>query len=433
MKAWLQPLRSLSRLPPRQLALLVFGTALAARIIFSAGFQTWDFIDRWQYGQEIGRIGRWLVELGEFVVDPGKPTSKFPPVYPFVVAFVFRIWGVYTTQSAIVLFLFQSVCAGLAAISLIVIGSRILNRTAGVLAGFAWALYPSSLFQSTAVVWYSELSILLALLLILLATSPRAARPIARFAVLGALTGVLILTDSSMILYAALIPAWLLVSWRMNWRSAARPLAAWILAVLVVLGPWAIRNWMMFGSPGVLKSNFGMELFFGNNPYSSGGTLDSERRQALAALPADELARLQRGPESEYFAFLRRHGMQWIADHPAGFLKLTAIRLWNFWGKFPSEGPDRWRHYSWFHVLWYFPVLTLAAFCVRDCVRYFGKWRGPLSLILLFLIVYPLPYYLTHVQLYRYRYPIEPFLVLLAAFSVAARLDADHLGRLQVR
>jgi len=416
-------LSRLSVLPPQRLALLVFCTALIARFVFSAAFQTWDFIDRWQFGQEIGRIGRWLVELGQFVVDPGKATSKFPPVYPYIVALVFRVFGVYTTLSALVLFLFQSVCAGLAAICLMKIGSRLFNPAAGMLAGFIWAVYPSSIFESTAVIWYSELSILLVLVLIVLATASKGTPPIPTFALLGGLTGILILTDSSMLVYAMLIPVWALSSRRITWRSAASPLMAWGLAAVVALSPWAIRNWMMFGTPSVLKSNFGMELFFGNNPYSSGGTLDSERRTALAALPADEMARVNGGSEDDYFAFLRRQAVQWIVDHPAGFMRLTVIRVWNYWGKFPSNGPDRWRHYSWFHLLWYFPVVILAGLTARDPAR----WRGPCLLILLFLVVYPLPYYLTHVQLYRYRYPIEPFLVLLAARPVAAILEASRL------
>ncbi len=425
MRSGLRVVSRLSALPPQRLALVIFCTALAARVAFSAVFQTWVFTDRWQYGQEIGRLGRWLVELGQFVVDPDKPTSKFPPIYPFIVASVFRIFGVYSTGSALVLFLFQSMCAGLAAICLMSIGSRLFNRAAGTLAGFTWALYPSSLFQSTAVIWYSELSILLVLLLIELATSSQSTPRPGRFAVLGGLSGVLILTDSSMLVYALLIPVGVLGYRRVTLRSGMRLATAWILVALLVLSPWAIRNWNAFGSPSILKSNFGMELFFGNNPYSSGGTLDSERRQALAALPADELARATASTESEYFTFLGRQAVQWIAHHPADFAGLTAIRFWNFWGKFPSQGPDRWRHYAFFHLLWYFPVLVLAAWALRDRER----WREQplLLLILLFLIVYPLPYYLTHVQLYRYRYPVEPFLVLLAAVPVAARVGSNRL------
>lgn len=414
----------LSRLSPRQMALLVFCTALAARMLFSVGFQTWVFYDRWQYAQEIGHIGRWLAETGDFVVEEGKQTSKFPPVYPFIVASAFRIGGVFTEQSALLLYLFQSVCAGLAAIALMTLGSRVFNRTAGMVAGFGWALYPSSLFESTAVIWYSELSILMVLGLLLVATSPRPARSIGRFALLGSLAGILVLTDSSMLVYVAVIPVWMLMSRKVTWRTAAWCVLAWSIAAMAALSPWAIRNWRMFGTPSVLKSNFDLELFFGNNPYSSGGTLDSERNKALAALPPDELARAQNGPEAEYFKFLGRHARQWIAEHPAQFVKLTAIRFWYYWGKYPSFGPDRFRHYSWFHLAWYLPVLFLA---VAGALNR-AYWSPELVLLLLFLAIYPLPYYVTHVQLYRYRYPVEPLLVLLAAVPAAAWLGARPMA-----
>lgn len=42
-----------------------------------------------------------------------------------------------------------------------------------------------------------------------------------------------------------------------------------------------------------------------------------------------------------------------------------------------------------------------------------GYWNRA-SLILLFVAMYPLVFYLTHVTLYRCRFPIEPFLLILA-------------------
>ena len=413
-------LSTLSRLSLGQAAMLVFCTALVARFLFAVAFQTWDFIDNWQFGQEIGRIGRMLVERGEFAVEAGKPTAKFPPIYPPIVALVFSIFGVYSTPSALVLFFLQSVFAGLAAVCLLNLGTRFLSRTVGLLAGFGWALYPSSLFESTAQVWYSELSILLLLAIILFATTLTSQRLQFRMAILGGLSGVLLLTDSSMLSYAVIIPVWVLVSRRIPWKAWAWPLAAWSLAAVVVVSPWALRNWRMFDSPNVLKSNFGLELFFGNNPFSSGGTLDSERRQALTAvLSPTEFARMQDGMEQLYYAHLRQEAIAWIQGHPLAFLRLTAIRIWNYWGKFPSSGPDRFRHYSWFHFVWYLPVVLLAVAGALDR----SKWRAELFLLMLFLLVYPLPYYITHVQLYRYRYPVEPILILLAAVPVARRLD----------
>ena len=414
-----QRLDSLSRRPFRQVALLVFGTALLARLLFCVGFQTWDFIDRWQFGQEIGRIGRTLAESGEFAVEAGRPTAKFPPAYPPIVAFVFKIFGVYSTPSALVLFLLQSIFSGLAAVCLLALGNRLFNKTVGILAGLGWAVYPSSLFQSAAQIWYSELSILLLLALILIATRLTPAKLSFPLAILGGVSGLLVLTDSAMLSYVVIIPVWVLVVLRIPWKAWIWPLAAWGLAAAVVFSPWAARNWKVFGSPNVLKSNFGMELFFGNNPFSTGGTLDGERNQALAALPQDDLARARAESENAHFALLGRHATAWIQEHPIAFLKLTAIRWWYYWGKFPSVGPDRFRHYSWFHFVWYLPVALLAAAALVNR----STWSAPLFLLVLFLVIYPLPYYITHVQQYRYRYPVEPVLVLLAAVPVAARLD----------
>jgi hypothetical protein len=41
-------------------------------------------------------------------------------------------------------------------------------------------------------------------------------------------------------------------------------------------------------------------------------------------------------------------------------------------------------------------------------------------------LIYPLPYYLTHVARGRYSYPVEPFVVLLAAVPLAGRTGAAH-------
>jgi len=422
MKALFQLIGWLSTRTARQAALLVFGTALAARLAFCVGFQTWDFIDRWQFGQEIGRIGKMMVETGEFAVEADTPTAKFPPVYPPIVALVFKVLGVYSTSSALVLFLIQSVFAGLAAVCLLALGRRFFGNTVGLVAGFGWALYPSSLYESTAQVWYSELSVLLLLAIVLFATAITPERLTSKFAVLGGASALLVLTDSAMLVYVGVVLAWALVFLRIgNWL---RPLAAWSIAAAVVVSPWAVRNWMVFDNPSVLKSNFGLELFFGNNPFSSGGTLDPERQRALAALPQEELSRARAESEDAYFRYLGHAATTWIKEHPVDFVKLTGRRVSYYWGKFPGVGPDRFRHYSWFHLVWYLPVALLAV--AGGLTR--SKWGPPLLLLVLFLVVYPLPYYITHVQLFRYRYPVEAVLMLLAAIPVATRLERmmDH-------
>ena len=59
------------------------------------------------------------------------------------------------------------------------------------------------------------------------------------------------------------------------------------------------------------------------------------------------------------------------------------------------------------------------------------KRRAGLGLPLLFLLTYPVPYYLTHVDIPRYRFPVVPLVMLLASWTLVegARLLRRHRSK----
>ncbi len=62
--------------------------------------------DHWHFGYEAGRIARSIVEghgFGSPLFEDTGPTAWMTPVYPYLVAGVFKVFGVYTKTSAIVL------------------------------------------------------------------------------------------------------------------------------------------------------------------------------------------------------------------------------------------------------------------------------------------------------------------------------------------
>jgi hypothetical protein len=394
----------------RKSLVVIFVSALAVRVAFMVVLRSWEFPDQWYFGQELGKIGRSLAE-GRGFGFWHTPTGKFPPVYPFLIGGVFIIFGVYSQAAAVILFLFQSICAAISAVCLAILGSRFLGRQEGLITGFIWAFYPSSIFHSVKCIWYSELALMLLLILIAIATSGKPVRLLYQVAYLGGLSGLLVLTDSTMVIYCALLLPWMLYVREVRLRRWIGLAVIWVIVAGVVVSPWAIRNWKVLGSPGILKSNFGLELFLGNNSFSSGGGINEERRQAFEALNQEEHAYHRVQPESFYFSYLQDKALEWIRTHPLSFLQLTARRFWNFWGKFPSTGPGTWSRWSWLQLVWYAPLALLGLYGFWYGIR--RRWQS--APIWLFLLVYPLPYYVTHVQLYRYRYPVEPFIVLLAA------------------
>jgi hypothetical protein len=89
--------------------------ALALRIV-AVGFlykDTWnDFRDHLLFGFEIGRIARSLAAghgYGNPMLMETGPTVWMTPVYPYLLAGVFRIFGIYSRNSALVIFSFNAI------------------------------------------------------------------------------------------------------------------------------------------------------------------------------------------------------------------------------------------------------------------------------------------------------------------------------------
>src|SRR5580698_2690236 len=89
--------------------------ALAVRLGYIVVAHTYKFKtveDNFDFGWEMGRIGRALA-LGAGFSNPfhGEtgPTAWEPPLYPFLIAGVFRGFGIYSRTSALVLLCINSV------------------------------------------------------------------------------------------------------------------------------------------------------------------------------------------------------------------------------------------------------------------------------------------------------------------------------------
>jgi 4-amino-4-deoxy-L-arabinose transferase-like glycosyltransferase len=396
--------------------IIIFATTLLVRIGVMVILRSWEFPNEWRFGYEMGLLGRGLAEGKGFVLrDLSSPSAAFPPVYPLMVWGVFAVFGVYSKAAAIVLLLFQSVCSAVSAVCLAVLGNRLLQRPAGLVAGFVWALYPSSIYRSVIKIWYSELAVMLLLIALTVAVTAMYPATFRLLSFLGALSGLIVLTDPTMALYLPLLVLWMLFARGIEISRLVALVVAWGIVAAVVVSPWAIRNWYVMGSPRIVKSNFGGALFYGNNSFASGAPTEAEVDQAFASLDQEELSYFswnpitRKGqPELAYNRYLRNEALEWMRANPFKFLHLTAKRIWYFWVRIPKKK-------SWLHVALFGPFAVLALYGLLYGLR--RRWH--LAPVWLFTLVYPLPYYVTHIPVYRYRYPVEPFVVLLAAIPLA--------------
>src|ERR1700733_4990702 len=88
----------------------IFWVALVVRVLYMTLAHTYRIRvadDHFQYGWEAARIARALVQgsgyadpfSNSFIAHTG-PTAWLPPLYPLLIAAVFKVFGVYTLASA---------------------------------------------------------------------------------------------------------------------------------------------------------------------------------------------------------------------------------------------------------------------------------------------------------------------------------------------
>ena len=389
--------------------MLVFTGAMVVRAITMLALQSWEFENQWAFGYEMGKLGESLVSGKGFVLRESV-TAVFPPLYPIVVSAFFSVFGIYSQTSAIGIFIFQSICAGVTAVLLMAIGACLWNRAAGLLAGVIWVFYPTSIFYSVVRIWYCELAIMLLLLAILIAVTASSPVSAWRVALLGAVSGLGILADSTLTVYLATLLIWMLFVQRTQFQRLAALVPVWAFSFAIIVSPWAIHNWVFLGSPIIIKSNFGREFFVGNLPRS-------ERKSSMFAGEATQgsfmrpkAAKYKEESEISYDRYLFARTTDWIHNNPLNFAHLTSKRMRYFWFNNPSLGRS-----GWLRLTYQGPLLALAVYGLWLAVRR----RSHSAPVWLFLLIYPIPFYLTHVTNGRYSYPVEPFVALLAAVPLA--------------
>jgi hypothetical protein len=128
--------------------------------------------DHFSFGWETGRIAR-SVALGEGFSSPlhgpTGPTALMPPIYVYLVAAVFKVFGVYTLKSAVVILTLNSLLSTLTCLTVFFIANKSFGREIALRAGWMWALYPYAIDFAACRVWAYCLDTLLFSLLFLVA------------------------------------------------------------------------------------------------------------------------------------------------------------------------------------------------------------------------------------------------------------------------
>ena len=371
-------------------------------------------LDHNEFGWEMGWVARSIF-LGQGFSSPflpvTGPTALVPPIYPYILAAIFRVLGLYSTKSAFAILAFNSLCSSLTCIPIFLLVRNALNVRIARISAFAWAIYPFAIYFSAGRVWDYALTSLLFTTLLLLAQRLHL-RSTLGWVGFGALYGIAALVNPSIV---SLLPVLLLIALYKVWRVSG----AWFLKGLVaslvffaVCTPWTMRNDRDMHTRFFIRDGFWIEFYAGNN----GDTKESNSAWAHPASSASEMSKYESLGEIAYIADKGTLAKQFVAHHPGFFAVATARRVIRFWTGYWSFSAS----YIKYEPL-DLPNVPFCLFLIFFLIRGIRRWRkedAPALLpFLCTLVIFPLPYYVTHSSM-DYRQPIEPLIIILVTVGL---------------
>ena len=325
--------------------LLLMLLALAVRAVvipFLIGDQLDPARDHWAFGCEEGRIARSLVN-GEGFSSPlfarTGPTAWTAPLYPAILAGIFRIFGIFTTASAWAALLLNAFFAALTVLPVYFLTQRFFGPAAAFCAGLVWALHPYSIFVSSSLIWgYTLDALLLALVLwatlALEASEGRAG--LLPWAGYGMLWGVAALSNAVMLSTLPFLLGWIAWRWHRRGLGWSRQFVVALLLLTLTVAPWFARNYAAFGHFIPFRTSFWLVFWQGN----TGDTSDIYPDWANPPHNDAELERYIRLGELGYMHEKRALALDFLRHHPGLFLRVTIKRVVFTWTGYWSLSRD---------------------------------------------------------------------------------------------
>jgi 4-amino-4-deoxy-L-arabinose transferase-like glycosyltransferase len=347
-----------------------------------------------------------------FRVETG-PTAWMTPVYPYFLAANFRLFGTYTLEAFLAAAGFNALCSALTTIPLWFAAKRIAGTPTAILATLFWAAFPTAIILPYESLWDASLSGLLATTLLWATLAVAHSTRTRHWIAYGLLWGAALMTNAALLALLPFLFGWAeYQSHRKQTYRFHRPALAAALALLCCV-PWTIRNYREFHAFVPLRSVAGLALWLGNNEHA--------QSNSVAGLhPISNQTERNRYTELGEIAYMREKqslAIDYMLSHPTAEFTLVAERFTAFWS---AGSTNLLRDFPRAKTVRFYAVVLsnlLAALGAIAAILILWRTRSPyLVPLAAFPFVFPIIYYFALAPP-RYRHPIDPVLLLLAALA----------------
>lgn len=359
----------------------------------------------------------WM-EISASIVDGnGFGGSWRPPGFAFFMAGIFLLAG----KSVLAVQVANSLLGALTVVFTALIGTRLFSRAVGLLSGALVSFYPYLLAYTRDPISETFLTFMLsaAILRIVIA----AQRPSARNYVLaGALIGLTGLTKSTTLPFFLLSCGWL---WWQTGKFRSGLITG--LCVVLTIAPWTLRNSFFYGKSYVMPVSTPWQPIYGANCdealwHETAGSFDRpmDPKMTEPALPKD-WDYLRSLPIPERDRICKEKALAWIKANPDKFYYLLHRRFLHFWRLYPMMA-YKWQKYAAMATSGLYIPLAFLGFLLA--YREFRKTSLFAALFASYTLVH-----IFFVTTMRYRVPIDPYLIILAAYAAVTCFEKLRAAR----
>ena len=371
---------------------------------------------------ENGRVAYSIVQgrgFGNPLFEDSGPTAWQPPVYPYLIAGVFILFGTYSTASALVLLSMQALISALTCLPVFSIARRCFGDRVAVWSAWAWALFPTAIYFQAERIWPTWLATLLLTILFAMTLDFERTSNLSRSTIYGLIWGLTALADPVVLTVLPAMYGWMAFGLHRQKKRWLAPLTVASLALVVSVSPWFIRNYEVFHRFIPFRDSAGLELYIGNNgdtSYWSSASINSALTKKIGPWHNDEDWQQFRKSEIAYMDSCQQNAITFIRTHPRWFAIVTVRRfvyIWtHFWSFSPyylSQEPDDPINIAFSSLFTFLTLIGLR--------RAFRENKSAAVLFALVLLFFPVVYYFTHVETY-FRRQIDPIMLVLAVYGV---------------
>jgi 4-amino-4-deoxy-L-arabinose transferase-like glycosyltransferase len=341
-------------------------------------------------------------------------TACIAPVYPFLWAIGIKVFHLGAFGATILAQVMNCAFSAATCWPIFAIGKRVFGEKIGLASAWVWGFLPYAVLMPLEWTWDQSLAALLLALIIQATFALHESDSSLHWTGYGLLWGFTALVNPTLCLLLPFFLAWLIARKRpIGGYSLALPARAVFVFALALL-PWTIRNYYAIDGWVFVKSNFGMELWLGNNP--SVKNVYTPELHPISNL-SQRISLIMAG-EPNYNRARQHQAIAYIEDHPRTFLNNLSDRFADTWAATYDSLVEPWilaLHLSRADV-WFCAAFSITSFAGL-ILALLGNWADALPLTLC-LLLFPIPYYLTHTAL-RYRHPIDPIMTIFTVFAIA--------------